>query len=541
MLNKAGVTRILVLLILQTGPVAAVTPGFNCGKDSIAIRYSKTITSEDIKAHLTVLASDEYEGRETGKAGQKKAARYISNHFSSVGIPPYIDSADTDSQNYYQVFPLVIQSPYGAVISLKGKDFQFIDDFYFFSGFDDLSTEIDKITFLGYGIDSEGYNDYDGRDINGKWIMVLSGEPFDKNENSIVTGNKKISDWSSNWRKKRNLAKEKGAIGMFIVSTEFEENLNSYRHYIERPSVKLATVKTEEKDKQIPIFYLTLEMANSLLTASNSKTTIESVIKKTSKKKKPYFEALISNINVKVVREKTYIQSENVLGYIEGTDKKDEVIVITAHYDHLGVSGEEIYNGADDDGSGTVALLELAEAFAMAKFDGHGTRRSILIMPVAGEEKGLLGSKYYTENPVFPLDNTVANLNIDMIGRVDTIHEGNPNYIYLIGADRLSQDLHDVSEQANSEYINLELDYRYNDKDDPNRFYYRSDHYNFAKNNIPVIFYFNGVHEDYHKPTDTVDKIDFNKIEKITRLVYFTAWKLANMENRIEVTGDTTE
>ena len=232
--------------------------------------------------------------------------------------------------------------------------------------------------------------------------------------------------------------------------------------------------------------------------------------------------------------KKRRIKGENVLGYIEGGDLKNELIVITAHYDHLGKHDSLVFNGADDDGSGTVAALEIAEAFILAKKAGKGPRRSVLIMPVSGEEKGLLGSKYYTDNPIFPLKNTVANLNIDMIGRLDDWHD-TANYVYLIGADRLSQELHDISERVNKEYIGLNLDYKFNEEDDPNRYYYRSDHYNFAKNNIPVIFYFNGVHEDYHKVSDTVEKIDFQKIETITRLVFLTAWELANRDERIVV------
>jgi Zn-dependent M28 family amino/carboxypeptidase len=182
-----------------------------------------------------------------------------------------------------------------------------------------------------------------------------------------------------------------------------------------------------------------------------------------------------------------------------------------------------------------VAVMELAQAFAQAKKDGFGPRRSILFMTVTAEEKGLLGSDYYTQNPVFPLQNTVANLNIDMIGRLDRKYQDNPNYVYVIGSDKLSSTLHQISEEANQMHTNLTLDYTYNDPDDPNRFYYRSDHYNFAKNNIPVVFYFNGVHEDYHRPTDTVDKILFPKMETITRLVFHTAWELANREERIVV------
>ncbi len=227
--------------------------------------------------------------------------------------------------------------------------------------------------------------------------------------------------------------------------------------------------------------------------------------------------------------------SENVLAYIKGSEKPEEIIVISAHLDHEGVKNGEIYNGADDDGSGTVAILEIAEAFKQAADAGKGPKRSILFLHVTGEEKGLLGSKYYSENPIFPLANTVTNLNMDMIGRVDDHHKGNPNYIYLIGADKLSTELHNVSEAMNKKYTNINLDYKYNDDNDPNRFYYRSDHYNFAKHNIPVIFYFNGTHDDYHRPTDTPDKINYEMLEKRTRLVFHTAWEVANRENRLVV------
>jgi len=225
--------------------------------------------------------------------------------------------------------------------------------------------------------------------------------------------------------------------------------------------------------------------------------------------------------------------SENVVAFIKGSEKPDEVIVLSAHYDHVGMHDGEIYNGADDDGSGNVAMLEIAEAFQKAVKDGKGPKRSILFLHVTGEEIGLFGSRYYTENPIFPLENTVCNLNTDMIGRIDPNKKENPNYIYLIGSDKLSQELHDVSEMVNEKYINLELDYTFNDENDPNRFYYRSDHYNFAKNNIPVIFYFNGVHEDYHQPTDTADKINYELLAKRTKLIFQTTWEIANRDGRI--------
>jgi Zn-dependent M28 family amino/carboxypeptidase len=231
------------------------------------------------------------------------------------------------------------------------------------------------------------------------------------------------------------------------------------------------------------------------------------------------------------------VQTENVVAFIEGSEFPNEYLVISSHLDHIGINSKgEINNGADDDGTGTVALLEIAEAFKQAKDQNQGPKRSIIFLHVTGEEKGLLGSKYYSENPLYPLADTMVNLNVDMIGRVNPKRETNdPNYIYLIGADKLSQELHDISEATNKKYTQLSLDYTYNDEKDPNRFYYRSDHYNFAKKNIPVIFYFSGTHEDYHKPGDTPDKILYPTLEKRTRLIFHTAWELANRNERIKL------
>ena len=224
--------------------------------------------------------------------------------------------------------------------------------------------------------------------------------------------------------------------------------------------------------------------------------------------------------------------SENIWAFIEGVEKPEEIVVISAHYDHIGIKNGKIYNGADDDGSGTVALLEIAKAFQIAKNEGFSPRRSILFLHVTGEEHGLHGSRYYSENPLFPLKNTVANVNIDMIGRRDEEHKTTNNYIYIIGSDYLSSDLYNICESANKKSVNLMLDYKYNAKNDPNRFYYRSDHYNFAKNGIPSVFFFSGVHKDYHQPTDKVEKIEFDALYKRTQLAFFTAWELANRENR---------
>ena len=227
-------------------------------------------------------------------------------------------------------------------------------------------------------------------------------------------------------------------------------------------------------------------------------------------------------------------ESENILAFIEGTEKPEEIIVVSAHYDHVGTKDGVVYNGADDDGSGTVAVMEIAEAFQEAKKAGKGPKRSILFLHVTGEEHGLLGSKYYSDNPVFDMKNTVVDLNIDMIGRSDKENEGK-DYVYVIGSEMLSSQLKVINEAANKITHNLELNYKYDDPNDTQRLYYRSDHYNFAKHGVPVAFFFDGIHADYHQPTDDPEKIDYPLLQKRAQLVFATAWELANRNDRIVV------
>lgn len=497
-------------------------------QDENAIKYAETITAEELQVHLEIIASDEYEGRETGEKGQQMCADYMADYFSSISIPGCIDSS------YYQYYPLEV-SKLDGTIEIDKKEYKFLEDFFFFPGTPAVAFDLSEVTFLGYGINDEEYSDYEGNEVKGKTVMVLDGEPYNKKGKSYISKSGTESIWSSNWRLKPSTASDFEIAVLLVVVDNIEDRIEMVRHYLETPSMKLKN--NNQEDNSTAVIYISEEIANTILAYQSTST--EQLTNQIEKKGKPAPVVIESDLVIDTRSSGEDIISSNVLAFIEGSDLKDEVIVITAHYDHIGVKEGEVYNGADDDGSGTVALLELADAFQTAKLDGNGPRRSILIMPVSGEEKGLLGSSYYVNNPVFPLENTVCNLNIDMIGRIDEDHAGNANYVYLIGSDMLSTELHDVSEWANTTYLNIELDYTFNDPDDPNRFYYRSDHYNFAKNNIPVIFYFNGVHEDYHQSTDTVDKINYEKIERITQLVFHTAWKLANQDKRIEVDVNT--
>lgn len=525
----AALISAFLFLHAQVSDALGIPGNPSTGKDSIAEKYGNTITASDLSRHLHVIASDEYEGRETGKKGQKMTAEYLAAHFKNSGLAPV-------NGGYFQEFPLRIQYPEGVNFTLNGKEYKFLKDFYFMRGFEDTTLSTAEIVFAGFGIEDEKYTDYPQKnmpDLKGKVVMYFAGEPFnEKKEISLITGSKKPSEWTTNWRLKLEKAKEKGAVAALIISPDINKNIEMMRHFIEMPSMKLES--EEEPSRQVlPNFTISEEMADAIF--SPGKITSAQLRKKIVKRKKTKTIAAKADIFIGMQRKTERLTSENVIGFIEGTDRKEELLIVTAHYDHLGKNDTTVYNGADDDGSGTVALLELAEAFSMAKKEGYGPRRSILFMPVAGEEKGLLGSQYYTDKPLFPLGKTIADLNIDMIGRLDEKHKDNSNYVYLIGSDKLSTELHKISEDANNRYTKLDLDYTFNDPADKNRFYYRSDHYNFAKNNIPVIFYFNGVHEDYHKPTDEVSKINFEKMEKITRLVFYTAWDLSNRNERIVV------
>ena len=466
--------------------------------DSIADIYAETILKRDLNKHLSILASDDYEGRETARPGQKKAAKYISDRFREIGV-----DAGAGNNSYYQTFDIDARNAANVIIEVNSNSWQLGRDFYYVGNLKDIELSDIGLIDAGYGVEEGEYSDYSNLDVKGKFIIVRDGAP---------STNVFENDWHS-WRRKVKLAEEKGAVGIITIKDKdnFKYGVEMMEAFIQNPNMQMHNPGRRKADL-MPNIYISDSTSKELLLA------IESV-----------------QITVKVDIEET-LTSDNVLGYIEGTDLKDELVIITAHYDHLGYDNGEVCNGADDDGSGTVSVIELAEAFQKAKDDGKGPRRSILFMTVSGEEKGLWGSSYYAENPVYSLENTVVNLNIDMIGRRDDEHDYD-NYIYLIGADRISIDLHLISEKVNEKYINYDIDYTYNDRADPNQFYYRSDHYNFYKKGIPVIFYFSGVHEDYHKPTDDVDKINFNKVQRTTKMVFYTAWEIANRDERLRMNG----
>lgn len=494
-------------------------------QDSLRIRYGNMIDADNLREHLYILAHDSLEGRETGKPGQKKAAKYIADHFSKIGVPPSVNG------DYFQEFPLITEQIEKGRLVINGIELTYLEEFFFFPGFRERLIKGDAV-FGGFGIESEAYSDYAEIDVTNKIVLLLDGEPYSNDGKSRITGTEKPSEWSADWRMKRDMAKAKGASAVVMLNPQYDQYIGRVKYFISNPSMKIVR-QENENDGALPFFFVHPKVFDKLLGSAKLKNA-EFSRKRLSEDKSVKRDRFKGENTLQVWMDSQRVSSENVLCYIRGRDPEltEELLVITAHYDHIGMDEEEIYNGADDDGSGTASLLELARVFKQAVDDGNGPRRSVLLMTVSGEEKGLLGSEWYTDHPIWPLDKTVANLNIDMIGRVDEQHANDSNYVYLIGSDRLSTELHRISEEANAQYTQLALDYTFNAEGDPNRFYYRSDHYNFAKNGIPVIFYFSGVHEDYHGANDHADKIMYGKMEKIAKLIFYTAWEIANRDRR---------
>ncbi|MEM6632889.1 MAG: M28 family peptidase [Bacteroidota bacterium] len=506
--------------------VLAVLPAFLLGQYSpkeldLMKQYGESIKGEDIHAHLSFLADDLLEGRETGERGQKLAAAYIRANFMKLGLQP----GNPQEDSYFQQYFLRRTTVNSAEITLNDTTFAYSKDFFALKGLipDEVTGDWD---FVGYGIQTDEYDNLKGMDLEEKIVFLIADKPSEGGAMNVNLG-EQLDNWT---QRAANLHK-----------------LGAAHVFMELPKQAFTTLQLYSKfspqdvtsSEEIPYGLICVSegMGEYLLKAVSKKP--EKVLEKLQKADKvPAVDFSKLSWTYAADIEREFLPAENVMGYMEGTDKKDELLVLTAHYDHIGIVKDQINNGADDDGSGTSAILEIAEAFSKAAENGNRPRRSILFMTVSGEEKGLLGSQFYTENPIYPLEQTIVNLNIDMIGRIDKKYQSradSTNYVYLIGSDKLSSDLHKISEATNQALDQITLDYTYNDENDPNRFYYRSDHYNFAKNRIPVIFYFTGVHVDYHKPTDDVYKIQFDKTAKITQLVFGTAWELANREERIKV------
>ena len=481
-------------------------------KDKNAVKAAATITVEDLKKHLYIIASKEMEGRETPSTGLDKAADYIEAHFKALGLTP------GNNGSFRQFYPLYKDSMLSSSFKLNGTAIELNKDYQPQTSNYAASMRFSEVVFAGYGInDPEKRDDYKDLKVAGKLVLIMDGTPADYKPTQ--TG---FASPASTFGK-MNAALSKGASAVLMIYTNFPRRTLNANSGWSMNGYKAA---------QTPFsFTISTEVAGKILGVDGK--TLADKIKNGEIASKVY----PAEIDLEFSKQSKMARASNVIGVLEGTDLKDEYVFITAHYDHLGKRDTVIYYGADDDGSGTTGVLEIAEAFVKAKAAGKGPRRSIVFMTVSGEEKGLWGSGYYGNNPIFPLEKTTVDLNIDMIGRSDASRKvgDSTNYVYVVGDDKISSDLKVISEGMNKQYVNMELDYKFNDPKDPNRIYFRSDHYNFAAKGVPIIFYYDGMlGADYHRPTDTPEKIQYELFAKRAKLVFFTAWEMANRNEMLK-------
>jgi hypothetical protein len=530
--TRFKLTDLMKKLLLSFSLIGIIT-GASAQQDPTAKKYAQIISADLAKKHLSIIASDEFEGRETGKPGAEKAANYIAAEFKALGLKPIMNGS------YFMDVPLVESSFAVSAFTVGGTSYTAGKDFSAIGSVGGKTISASDFVFIGYGIGTDTYDDLKGVDIAGKVVLYISfGEPV-VNGISKISGTDKMSKWGTDRVTRIQYLQSKKPALILAV--------NPASALIRRGGAARMSIKKEGPAAvaNAPVYTITPAIANELLKATGK--TIAQLKAAIDQNGTPQTQTVNTAVATTYAGVETPVKAVDVLGMLPGSDPKlkDEVLVISAHYDHIGMlpvgtPGDRINNGADDDGSGTTGVLTIARAFSQAKKEGKGPRRSILFLGNVGEEKGLLGSEYYSEHPAVPVANTIADLNIDMIGRVGEEYIGkadSANTVYVIGSSMLSTDLHKVSEKANSTYINMKLDYKYDDPNDPNRFYYRSDHYNFAKLGIPIIFYFNGVHKDYHGLGDEVSKINFPLLAKRAQLVYYTAWDLVNADKRPVVDG----
>ena len=484
-------------------------------------KYADLVTATSLKKHLNIIASDSMMGRETGTEGQRMAAEYIQNQFDRIGLRPLPGMG-----GFQQLYPLRIDSMEGSSLSIFGENFKYETD-YLVPITDNHSAEVyaEYIIFVGYGIDDNAYSDYSNKKVDGKVVVFFSGEPMRKGQ-KLAEGN------SASLEMKLIAAQNRGAVGAIILDRS-NDRFNQRLAAKSRKTGMYYAADLTEKNILPHIFMLPSSIQklfgkdyDSFIDAAKADMMLNELMAEEYAK-----------IQLVIRKSSTIIEASNVAGMIEGTEKKDEYVFVTAHYDHLGVRNGKIYNGADDDGSGTVSVIQMAEAFAKAAKEGNGPKRSIVFMTVSGEEKGLWGSEYYSEHPIVPLEKTSVDLNIDMIGRVDTERKKSDtgSYVYVVGHDKISSELSEINERVNSKTTKLTLDYKFDDPKDPNRIYYRSDHYNFARKGVPVLFFYDGMLKaDYHQPTDDTKLIHWTLFEKRAKMIFHTCWEMANRDQMLK-------
>lgn len=493
-----------------------------------------SIRAEMLRKHLEFLASDELGGRYTLSTGNKIAARYLAAQLQSFGFRGAVAHPARPEDAFFQKigFNLISLDAGKSTLTLNagGKSSTFAGG----SGFRAFQATNSRVTgeliFVRYGIVTadQSLNEYQGLDVKGKIVVTVQGVPP-----SVTARRVAFREFGA------FPAAERGALAVLVLpNVQTTENWPKTSVEPEPERVEVAQGETGKPRLPIPLLTLSPSAAEAVL--ADSGTTLGELQSPGTGKAAPWVTLKPMNASVKLETKVRQAESQNVVGILEGTDPrlKDEFVAISAHYDHVEGRDGVVYNGADDDGSGTVAVLEMARAFSMVK-----PKRSILAIFHTGEEMGLIGSKYFTDTePLVPLKSIVADLNIDMIGRSRRPEDKDSRNqeltdrqsVYVIGSGRISGQLREINDQTTAELGQLKLDYSYEDED-AHSYYTRSDHYHYAKHGIPIAFFFTGEHEDYHMPTDDVEKIDFEKMTRITQMIYATAWRVANLDQRLKI------
>jgi Zn-dependent M28 family amino/carboxypeptidase len=505
-----------------------------------AQRGLDTIAAAQLRDYLTFIASDELEGRDTPSRGLDTAAKFLAMNLSRWGFKPAGDNG-----TYFQRIELrrdradagQTKVEYNSRALTTGLDFLPVGGSGTISG---------SLVFAGNGwfVKSKEIDAYKGIDPAGK-IAVIFGTPNARPRGISGADLGKQGEDSMN---PGDYARKKGVVGLIYVP-DFQYLANWQRtrlRIVERGSTVVAKFQPQNAPP-LPSIAVSPEIANALFAGERQTATGIFNASFGTEVPTPFAMNDQKKITMSLASNTESVPTQNVIAVWEGSDPvlKSQYVALGAHYDHVG-SGcppngtDTICNGADDDGSGTTALLGMAEALAKAP---TRPKRSILFVWHCGEEKGLWGSRYFTEFPTVPLNQIVAQINLDMIGRskkTDDTKTSNqyltgPDSIYLIGSTMMSTELGELVNAVNKSFLNLTYDTKYDDPQDPNRFFYRSDHYNYARKGIPIIFFFDGVHEDYHRAGDHADKIDYEKMEKVTRTIYMTTWEIANRAERLKV------
>jgi Zn-dependent M28 family amino/carboxypeptidase len=508
----------------------------------LAARGVETINAEQMRAYLSFIASDEMEGRDTPSRGLDTTAKFLALNLSRWGFKPAGDDG-----TFFQKIALRRDAIDGTKSSaeIDGQKFSFGEDFLPNAV---QATLQGPLVFAGSGwvIKSKNLNPYEGVDVKGK-IIVVMGQPFPGFPRGVTRADlagRQGVDWSS----PGIYAQQQGAKGVLVIADA--QTLQNWEQSRARATqggrLTVDKFTTTQTASGVSSVLMSMNMATALL--KGEKFDAAALASKFSAGEAlPTFELSSGkNVKVNITVKNERPMTQNVVAVWEGSDPnlKSEYVAVGAHYDHIGIcapaAADPICNGADDDGSGTTAMLAMAEALARAK---QRPKRSVLFVWHCAEEKGLWGSRYFAENPTVPLDKIVTQLNMDMIGRSKKDGDTNtrnqtlsgPNTVYVIGSRMMSTELGELSERVNATYLNMQLDYKYDDPADPNRFFFRSDHINYARKGIPIIFYFDGVHEDYHRPGDEPQKIDYEKMQRVTRTVYVTLWEIAIRSTRPKV------